>query len=75
MYEQMTTCKKCQSARSTDLKSPCKTCGAHATLFGYLFDDEFKTAMWATIIVSGFIIFACLSGMIFLAAQSFLLTK
>lgn len=75
MYEQMTTCKKCQSARSPDLKSPCATCGAHATLFGYLYDHEFKTAMWATIIISGFIFLACLSGVIFLTAQSLLLTK
>jgi hypothetical protein len=75
MYEQVMTCQKCQSGRSADLKSPCSTCGARSTIFGYLYEHEFKTFLWAIIIVSVFIIIACVSGLVFLATQSFLLSN
>ncbi len=75
MYEQITTCKKCQSARSTNLKLPCESCGAHFTIFGYLYEHEFKTFMWATTIILVFACLACIAGTIFLTAQSYLLTN
>ncbi len=73
MYDQTSSCKKCNSSRAQDLRIPCGACGARSTMFGYLYDHEYKNLLWGVIIVSVFICLACVAGAIFLTLQSTLL--
>ena len=73
MYDQSTICKKCQSTRVQDLKIPCGSCGARSTLFGYLYEHEYKNLLWGATVIAVFICLACVAGAVFLALQSSLL--
>ena len=73
MYDQTTICKKCQSSRSPDLKTPCAECGARFTPFGYLYEHEIKDYLRGATIIAIFLCLACVAGTVFLALQSTLL--
>lgn len=74
MYSEVTTtCNKCQSHRSANLKEACQSCGARKTIFGYLYEHEYRNYIWGGAIITAVLILACIAGVAFLATQSFLL--
>ena len=74
MYsEETTTCNKCQSHRSANLKEACNSCGARKTFFGYLYEHEYKNYIWSLVIIMAVLILSCIAGVAFLASQAFLL--
>jgi len=75
MYSEVTTtCNKCQSPRSADLKEACSFCGARKTFFGYLYEHEYRNYVSGLAIIVVVLILACIAGVVFLTAQTFLLS-
>jgi hypothetical protein len=75
MYSETVICQKCHSTRATNLKNPCGVCGAHKTIFGYLYEHEYRALFRASIVIGIFILIAIISSAIFLAFQWLLLAN
>ncbi len=74
MYEEALICQKCHNTRTADLKMPCDSCGARSTIFGYLYQHEFRAFLWATVTIVVFIILAIIAGIIFFVYQRLLIS-
>jgi len=75
MQDQLVICPKCHNTRTADLKTPCDSCGASRTLFGYLYQHEFRTFFWAIVVILVVIFLAILLGIGFLAYQSYIMAN
>lgn len=73
MQDQVVICPKCHNDRTADLKLPCASCGASRTIFGYLYQHEFRTAFQATIAILTVVFLAVLLGIGFLVYQWYLM--
>jgi hypothetical protein len=75
MQDQVVICRKCHNNRTADLKTPCDSCGASRTIFGYLYQHEFRTAFRATAAVLTIVFLAILLGIAFLVYQWYLMAN
>ena len=75
MYQEEVFYPKCHNTRKADLKIPCETCGAFSTIFGYLYQHEFRVFWWAIVIIILFVVLAIVSGIIFLVYQRLLISQ
>jgi hypothetical protein len=75
MQDQVVICQKCHNTRSPDLKTPCDSCGASRTIFGYLYQHEYRTLFKVTAAMLVFIFLVILSGIGFLVYQWYLITN
>ena len=75
MQDQVVICQKCHNNRTADLKTPCDSCGASRTIFGYLYQHEYRTAFQATVAVIAVVFLAILLGLGFLVYQWYLIAN
>jgi hypothetical protein len=75
MYQEEVICQKCQNTRKVNLKIPCESCGARSTLFGYLYLDEYRVFLRATIVILLFVVLAVIASVIFLVYQRLLISE
>jgi hypothetical protein len=75
MQDQVVICQKCHNIRTADLKTPCASCGASRTIFGYLYQHEYRTAFQATAAVLAVVFLAILLGIGFLIYQWYLMAS
>jgi hypothetical protein len=75
MQDQVVICQKCHNNRTVDLKTPCDSCGASRTIFGYLYKHEFRFAWKAMVTILIAIFLAFLLGLAFLVYQWYLMAN
>ena len=75
MQDQVVICRKCHNNRTADLKTPCDSCGASRTIFGYMYQHEFRTWSRATVAILAFVFLAILLGIGFLVYQGYLIAS